>query len=106
MAGRRYDGDPGRMKPPRPRRERLGALVLPEALDVTCCSARLIGNRCVMVENHRGLCALGQEKIVVRTECGLLGICGCGLTLSEVRPDAMVVQGTITGVGYLEDNHA
>ncbi len=106
MAGRQYAGNPGRMKPPKVRRSKLPALALPEELDATCCSARLIGDRCVMVENHCGLCALGREKIVVRTKCGLLGICGCDLSLSEVRPDAMVVRGAIVSVGYLEGGNA
>ena len=90
------------------RSDRKPAPALEWLCDITGKTARItsIGGTALLVENHRGLCALGQEKIVVRTECGLLGICGCGLTLSEVRPDAMVVQGTITGVGYLEDNHA
>lgn len=106
MAGKRYAGHPGRIHPPKVRHARVPALVLPEALEAACCSARLIGDRCVLVENHRGLCVLSREKIVVRTECGPLAICGCELTLSEVRPDAMVVQGAISSVSYLEGRHA
>lgn len=92
--------DPKKMRPPKVRRARLRDVLLPELLEGALCSARLIGDCCVLVENHRGLCELGETCVSVVTCCGMLDICGENLVLKHVRPDALVVRGRIARVGY------
>lgn len=100
MAKRRDRVDPQKMRPPRVRHARLKDVMLPELLEAAMCSVRMIGDCCVMVENHCGLCALGTQRIAVATKCGLLEVRGEELTLCEVRADALVVRGRIQRVGY------
>ena len=94
--------DPHKMRPPKVRHIRLTDVMLPELLEAAMCSVRLIGNCCVLVENHRGLCALGENRIAVATKCGILEVRGEALTLSEARKDALVVRGRICRVGYAD----
>lgn len=94
--------DPHKMRPPKVRHIRLTDVMLPELLEAAMCSVRMIGNCCVLVENHRGLCALGENRIAVATKCGILEVRGEALTLSEVRKDALVVRGRICRVGYAD----
>ena len=106
--GRLYGGgavvaksnDPKKMRPPKVRRARMRDMMLPEMLEGTLCCARLIGDGCVLVENHRGLCDLGQRRIAVATTCGILEVCGDELMLCHVRQDALLVRGRIARVGY------
>ena len=92
--------DPKKMRPPKVRRARMRDILLPEMLEGALCCARLIGNGCVLVENHRGLCDLGRQRITVATGCGLLEVCGEDLILCHVRKDALLVRGHISHVGY------
>lgn len=100
--GRGKAVDPHKMRPPKVRHARLRDVMLPELLEAAMCSVRMMGNCCVLVENHRGLCALGETRIAVATKCGLLEIRGEALSLSEVRRDALVVRGRICRVGYAD----
>lgn len=100
MANRRSGKNPGKMRPPKVRHARLQDIMLPEIVESATCSVRMIGDRCVMVENHCGLCALGTQRIAVATRCGVLEVCGEELMLSEMRADALVVRGCIRNVGY------
>ena len=94
--------DPQKMRPPKVKHARLRDVVMPELLEAAMCSVRMIGDCCVLVENHCGLCALGDTRIAVATKCGLREVRGEALTLCEVRTDALVVRGRISRVGYAD----
>lgn len=100
MANRLHGGDPKKMRPPKVKHARLKDVMLPEMLEAALCSARLIGDCCVLVENHCGLCVLESTRIAVATKCGLLEVRGEALSLDEVRPDTLLVRGRIGSVGY------
>lgn len=100
MANGRKGSDPRSMRPAKVRHAHLQAMLAPELLEAALCSVRLLGDSCVMVENHRGLCVLGTERVTVATGCGLLEVRGEGLSLCEVRPDALIVRGRIEGVRF------
>ena len=57
-----------------------------------------IGGHSLLVENHCGLLEFTQEKISLATRCGTIDVMGSGLSLSEVRRDALVIQGEIRHV--------
>lgn len=58
----------------------------------------LMGDRRVLIENHIGVVAYGRERIVVRTQCGLLMVCGCALELQHMSREQLVIRGRIDGV--------
>jgi len=57
-----------------------------------------VGGKTLMVENHRGILAYESERVLLATRCGAIEITGENLRLSQVRTDALVVQGEIRHV--------
>lgn len=57
-----------------------------------------MGNRSLLVENHCGVREFAKERIVVATHCGCLEVDGDSLSLSEVRPGALVICGSLRHV--------
>lgn len=57
-----------------------------------------IGNRALLVENHCGIREFTAERIALATRCGDVEVEGFGLSLSEVRRDALVIRGSIRDV--------
>lgn len=68
--------------------------------DISGRTARItsVGGTALLVENHRGLIAYETDRIEIRTGCGSAVITGTGLTLSDVRRDALIVRGKIRNV--------
>lgn len=82
------------------RLSRTDAPALEWISDLTGKTARItsIGSRMLMVENHRGILVYESERILLATRCGAIEIIGAGLSLSEVRSDALIVRGEIRHV--------
>ena len=57
-----------------------------------------IGNRSLLVENHCGILEFTEERITLATRCGSVVVTGGGLSLSQVRRDALVIDGSIRDV--------
>lgn len=87
-----------KQKSGRARRPALPMLGLPG--DATSGEARLtiLGERQVLVENHRGMLEIGQERMRVLTKRGILSVYGSGLALLEVRPEGLMIEGIIERV--------
>ena len=60
----------------------------------------LSGRERLYVENHRGLCEYAQDKVRIKTSCGVLCICGDQMVLDELAEDVVVIIGNIRQVGY------
>lgn len=65
-----------------------------------------IGDRRALLENHTGLLEYSPECVRVRCRRGAACVCGQGLTLREVRKDAMIVTGLIGKVELEHDSSA
>lgn len=87
------------MKAPR-HRHTPGIPALEWLNDLSGGTARItsIGSRRLLVENHCGICVFTKERIVLATRCGCLEVNGAGLSLREVRRDALVICGSIQNV--------
>lgn len=57
-----------------------------------------IGNRSLLVENYCGIVAFDAECVLLASHCGNIEVVGDGLSLAEVRRDALVIQGNIRDV--------
>jgi len=68
--------------------------------DLTGRTARItsVGNRTLLVENHRGVVEFGGERIVLATGCGSVTVEGADLALSQLRRDALIIEGEIENV--------
>lgn len=90
------------MKSTRARRNRAAAPALEWLCDLSGQTARVtsIGNRALLVENHCGIREFTAEKITLATRCGSIEVAGAGLSLSEVRRDALVIRGDIRDLKF------
>lgn len=55
----------------------------------------ITGQNRVLIENHRGVCCYGQEKIRVRVSYGEITVAGCRLELTRMSREAVVITGRI-----------
>ena len=58
----------------------------------------LIGDRRVLVEQHRGVCVYAKSQVVVKIPLGRLRVCGTGLVLQCVTKQRLVISGRIDSV--------
>ncbi len=65
----------------------------------------LIGDSRVLIENHCGVTAYGRNEICVKTNCGLIHICGEGLELARMSKEQLVILGNIFGIKLQRGNH-
>lgn len=78
-------------------KKRRDAPALEWLCDLSGRAARItsIGNRALLVENHRGILEFQQDRIILATGCGSVCVEGERLLLSEVRADALIIRGKI-----------
>ena len=93
--------DPQKMRPPKVKHARLRDVVMPELLEAAMCSVRMIGDCCVLVENHCGLMECTEQSVGVKLKKGMLRITGEGLLIREILVDAMEVTGRIKSVEWM-----
>ena len=58
----------------------------------------LAGDKRVLIENHRGVVQYSRERICVKVRYGIVCVCGCGLELSRMTKEQLVISGRIDGV--------
>ena len=58
----------------------------------------LAGDRRVLIERHGGVIEYGPERIRVRVSYGTLCICGCGLELTCMNRQQLVITGLVDSV--------
>lgn len=61
----------------------------------------LAGDRRVLIEHHYGVCQYSSEQIGVKVRYGQVLICGCGLELTRMTREQLVISGRIDGVTLL-----
>ena len=55
----------------------------------------LAGDRRVLIERHQGMTEYSRERICVKVSYGMVCVCGCGLELSRMTRDQLVISGRI-----------
>lgn len=58
----------------------------------------LAGDRRVLIERHGGVTEYSCERICVKVRYGLVCICGCGLELTCMTREQLVITGRIDAV--------
>lgn len=61
----------------------------------------LAGDRRVLIERHGGVTQYGREKICVKVRYGLVQVCGCGMELTRMTREQLVISGRIDSVHLL-----
>ncbi len=55
----------------------------------------LAGDRRVLIEHHGGVVQYSRECVCVRVRYGVVRICGCGLEISRMTGEQLVISGRI-----------
>lgn len=58
----------------------------------------VLGDTRVLIEYHRGVQEYSRERIAVKLKFGTVCICGCGLELTHMTKDQLVIRGRIDAV--------
>ncbi len=58
----------------------------------------LMGDNRILIEQHRGVTEYSREKIGVKLKFGTVCICGCGLELTHMSREQLVIRGRIDAV--------
>ena len=61
----------------------------------------LAGERRVLIEHHRGVTQYTREQICVKVQYGHVRIDGCGLELSRMSKEQLIISGRIDGIVLL-----
>lgn len=61
----------------------------------------LAGDRRLLIEHHRGVTQYSQEEICVKVSYGHVQVRGCGLELSRMTREQLVISGRIDCVTLL-----
>lgn len=76
-----------------------GKIRLPKLPTVTRLPlVEIAGNRRVLIENHRGVCAYGCDEIIVRGSAGYIRVVGEKLVMTRMTAEQLVICGRIQGV--------
>lgn len=82
------------------RRPLLSALELPEDASGTAARLLILGGERALVENCRGVEEIGDRRVRLRLSEGTLVFEGEGLSLCDVRADAVCVCGRLHSVRF------
>ena len=60
----------------------------------------IAGDNRVLIEGHKGVTEYSREKICVKVRYGHVSVCGCGLELSRMSREHLVITGRIDCVQF------
>lgn len=55
----------------------------------------MVGDRRILIENHKGVVQYGTEEICVKVKFGIVRIFGAGMELAKMTKEQLVVTGII-----------
>ena len=58
----------------------------------------LLGDRRVLIENHKGVTAYGTQEICVKVSYGSICVCGDKLELAKMTAANLIITGRISGI--------
>lgn len=58
----------------------------------------IAGHQRVLIENHYGICAYSNEKIVIKVWYGFVTVCGGNLEIVKMNRPQLVIRGEIESV--------
>lgn len=74
--------------------------VLAEVPMPGCPLTEIVGNKRVLIENHKGIIAYGCNCICVRTSIGVIHVDGSALELKCISKDRVIIVGQIKDVRF------
>ena len=62
------------------------------------------GRKRVLIENHRGIIAYGDSRVLINGNCGCVEIKGANLQLRNMSKTNLLITGKVTSVCFQEDS--
>ncbi len=85
----------------RGRMQRLaGLLELPQDIVLDLPRVTLLGNIQMLIENHKGIIEYTSEVVRIRLKQGEIIINGSELTLGNLQPEQILIEGIINEIRY------
>ncbi len=75
-------------------------LELPKELILNTPRMTMVGNRDIMIENHKGIMEFGCERVRVNTGSGTVKITGSGLLIKEITSEDIIISGSIASIEF------
>lgn len=76
------------------------ALELPQDLVMDLPRLTMLGNQQVLIENHRGIVEYAPEFVRVNLSNGALLVKGRNLTLGNLQPEQLLIEGAVEEIRY------
>ncbi|MDA3130741.1 sporulation protein YqfC [Aliibacillus thermotolerans] len=74
---------------------------LPEDVILDVPRLTMVGQVHVLIENHQGILHFSSEHVRLKVVFGELSIQGTGLTIKNILPNELLLEGTVEEVRYL-----
>lgn len=58
----------------------------------------IAADRRVLIENHFGVTQYSRDRICVKVKFGQVAVCGCGLELTRMTKEQLIISGRIDAV--------
>jgi sporulation protein YqfC len=75
-------------------------LELPKELILNTPRMTMVGNRDIMIENHKGIMEFDCERVRVNTGSGIVKITGSGLLIKEITSEDIIISGSIISIEF------
>jgi sporulation protein YqfC len=77
-----------------------GILEIPQDIVLDLPRITMLGNKQLLLENHKGIIEYTPSLVRIKLEQGELIICGKDLTLGNLQVEQILVEGTVEEVKY------
>lgn len=77
-----------------------GILEIPQDIVMDLPRITMLGNKQILIENHKGIIEYTTSIVRVKINKGQLLIKGCNLTLGNLQMEQILVEGTVEEVKY------
>lgn len=92
-----------RMQRQRLQKKLAHLLEIPDDIVLDLPRITLLGNRQMLVENHKGIIEYTGERVRIRLNRKELLISGIGLSLGNLQAEELIIEGDITGLYFEMD---
>ena len=73
---------------------------IPKDIVMNLARLTIIENREIYIENHKGIIKYTDKEILIKTETGILSVCGKDLKIEYIRTNDIFVFGFFEKIGY------
>lgn len=77
-----------------------GLLEIPQDIVLDLPRITMLGNRQILVENHKGIIEYTSSMVRIKLNQGELVIAGTDLTLGNLQAEQILVEGAVSAVSY------